>query len=95
MNNAPPLTKLTRNAPRAESVRSKGGSPGNRSERTQCNRKYELEKNPMAGVFECLLGEEVVSWLGVDDRLMRIGSQALKMGGISGVGTLRRHRHRG
>ena len=44
---------------------------------------------------ECLLDGEVISWLGVDDRLMRIGSSTLKMGGISGVGTLRGHRRRG
>jgi predicted acetyltransferase len=44
---------------------------------------------------ECLLEDEVVSHLWINDRTMRIGSARLRIGGIGGVGTDRKHRNRG
>jgi hypothetical protein len=44
---------------------------------------------------ECILNDESVSRVYIMDRTMRIGSAEVKMGGIGGVGTERKHRNKG
>jgi len=57
--------------------------------------KLRVSREERAWKIELRLNRRAVSWLWVQDRVWRIGSAEVRIGGIGGVGTRHGHRHKG